>query len=127
MQSRRENPLDRHDLAASFQRAVSDTLVPRLKLAAEQTGVRRLVAARRCGGEFSARADLEKWQRDSACPIYMPPSACAATNAAMIGAQAYYEFLAGNTGTIWQNAFATAEISEKICQKNGIAKRRAKR
>jgi len=45
----------------------------------------------------------------------------------MIGAQAYYEFLAGNTGTIWQNAFATAEISEKICQKNGIAKRRAKR
>ena len=60
-------------------------------------------------------------------PNYMPPLSLCGDNAAMIGAQAYYEFLAGNTGTIWQNAFATAEISEKICQKNGIAKRRAKR
>ena len=120
-------PLDRHDLAASFQRAVSDTLVPRLKLAAEQTGVRRLVAAGGVAANSQLRADLEKMAEGFGVPIYMPPLSLCGDNAAMIGAQAYYEFLAGNTGTIWQNAFATAEISEKICQKNGIAKRRAKR
>lgn len=120
-------PLDRHDLAASFQRAVSDTLVPRLKLAAEQTGVRRLVAAGGVAANSQLRADLEKMAEGFGVPIYMPPLSLCGDNAAMIGAQAYYEYLAGNTGTIWQNAFATAEISEKICQKHGIAKRRAKR
>lgn len=113
------------DLAASFSAAVSDTLVPRLKLAAEQTGVYRLVAAGGVAANSRLRADLEKMAEGFNVPIYMPPLSLCGDNAAMIGAQAYYEFLAGNTGTIWQNAFATAEISEKVCQKQG--KKRTKR
>ena len=35
----------------------------------------------------------------------------------MIGAQAYYEYLAGHLGTTAQNAFATAEIGEEVCRK----------
>lgn len=120
-------PIDKRNLAASFQRAVSETLVPRFKLAAEQTGVRTLVAAGGVAANSRLRADLEQMGRELGVPVYMPPLSLCGDNAAMIGAQAYYEYLAGNTGTIWQNAFATAEISEKICQKNGIAKKHGKR
>lgn len=115
------------DLAASFSAAVSDTLVPRLKLAAEMTGVTTLVAAGGVAANSRLRHDLHQMADELGVPIYMPPLSLCGDNAAMIGAQAYYEYLAGNTGTIWQNAFATAEISEKICQKHGIAKKRAKR
>lgn len=120
-------PLDKSGLAASFQKAVSDTLVPRLQLAAEQTGIKTLVAAGGVAANSRLRADLERMAKKMGVPIYMPPLSLCGDNAAMIGAQAYYEFLAGNTGTVWQNAFATAEISEKICQKHGIAKKYTKR
>lgn len=120
-------PLNLSDLAASFSAAVSDTLVPRLKLAAEQTGVHTLVAAGGVAANSRLRADLERMAAGLGARIYLPPLSLCGDNAAMIGAQAYYEYLAGNTGTIWQNAFATAEISEKICQKHGIVKKRAKR
>ncbi len=115
------------DLAASFSAAVSDTLVPRLKLAAQQTGIKTLVAAGGVAANSRLRADLNKLSEELGVPVYVPPLSLCGDNAAMIGAQAYYELLAGNTGTIWQNAFATAEISEKICQKHGIAKKHAKR
>ena len=49
--------------------------------------------------------------------LYLPPLSLCGDNAAMIGAQAYYEFLAGHLGTTAQNAFATAEISEEVCRK----------
>lgn len=120
-------PVNVNDLAASFSAAVSDTLVPRLKLAAQQTGIKTLVAAGGVAANSRLRADLNKLSEELGVPIYMPPLSLCGDNAAMIGAQAYYELLAGNTGTVWQNAFATAEISEKICQKHGIAKKRAKR
>ena len=116
-----------NDLAASFSAAVRDTLVPRLALAAGQTGVGALVAAGGVAATSRLRADLEAMAARLGAPLYMPPLSLCGDNAAMIGAQAYYEFLAGNVGTIWQNALATAEISEKICQKHGIAKKRAKR
>ena len=117
----------REDVAASFQEAVVDVLSSHLLDCAGKYGVSRIALAGGVAANSQLRADLEKMAEGFGVPIYMPPLSLCGDNAAMIGAQAYYEFLAGNTGTIWQNAFATAEISEKICQKNGIAKRRAKR
>ena len=35
----------------------------------------------------------------------------------MIGAQAYYEYLAGNLGCTLQNAYPTADIGRNICDK----------
>lgn len=116
-----------NDLAASFSAAVSDTLVPRLRLAAKQTGIRTLVAAGGVAANSRLRADLEKMAKSIHAQLYMPPLALCGDNAAMIGAQAYYEYLAGATGTIWQNAFASAEISEDISQKRVFTKKHAKR
>ena len=42
--------------------------------------------------------------------MYMPPLALCGDNAAMIGAQAYYEFGAENVAPLDLNAFATLSI-----------------
>ncbi|MDR3767305.1 MAG: tRNA (adenosine(37)-N6)-threonylcarbamoyltransferase complex transferase subunit TsaD, partial [Butyricicoccus sp.] len=106
--------IDKPALAAAFCTAVVDTLVPRLELAIEQTGVHDVV----CAGGVAANSWLRKALHEMASrrkiQLYLPPLHLCGDNAAMIGSQAYYEFLAGNLGTTLQNAFATAEISEKI-------------
>jgi N6-L-threonylcarbamoyladenine synthase len=45
----------------------------------------------------------------------MPPLKLCGDNAAMIGAQAYYEYLAGNVADMCLNAYATKSIlGEKV-------------
>lgn len=109
--------LNAQNLAASFCQAVVDTLVPRLAHAVEQTGVQNVV----CAGGVAANSWLRKALTDMAAEkqvsLFLPPLSLCGDNAAMIGAQAYYEYLAGHLGTTAQNAFATAEISEEVCRK----------
>ena len=42
--------------------------------------------------------------------VFMPPLSLCGDNGAMIGAQAYYEYLAGNTADMSLNAYATKSI-----------------
>jgi len=42
--------------------------------------------------------------------VYLPPLKLCGDNAAMIGAQGYYEYLAGNTAGMDLNAYATKSI-----------------
>jgi N6-L-threonylcarbamoyladenine synthase len=48
--------------------------------------------------------------RRAGCQLYVPPLKLCGDNGAMIGAQAYYEYLAGNTAGMDLNAYATREI-----------------
>lgn len=110
--------IDRSALAAAFCNAVCDTLVPRLELAARETGARRIVCAGGVAANSWLRAALGEMAKRVDARLYLPPLALCGDNAAMIGAQAYYEYRAGNLGGLGQNAYATAEISEVICRKN---------
>ena len=42
--------------------------------------------------------------------LYMPPLSLCGDNAAMVGAQGYYEFRAGNTASMDLNAVASLSI-----------------
>ena len=42
--------------------------------------------------------------------LYLPPLSLCGDNAAMIGAQGYYEFLAGHVADMTLNAYATKSI-----------------
>ena len=47
--------------------------------------------------------------------VYMPPLSLCGDNGAMIGAQSYYEYLAGNVADMSLNAYATKSIlGEKV-------------
>ena len=107
--------LDVNSLCASFSAAVSDTLVPRAVTALQQTGYKKLAVAGGVAANSRIRKDLTNVAEKMGATVYMPPLSLCGDNAAMIGAQAYYEFLAGNTADMSLNAYATKSIlGEKI-------------
>ena len=103
--------LDRAALARDFTQAVSDELVPRAMKAARLTGRKVLVAAGGVAANSIIRADLECACRTEGCRLYLPPLSLCGDNGAMVGAQGYYEYLAGNLAGMELNAYATREIS----------------
>lgn len=103
--------LDRPGLAASFARAVSESLIPRVMAAAEETGCRRIAVAGGVAANSRIRRDLERACRDQGCRLWLPPLELCGDNAAMIAAQGYYEFLAGHRAGPELNAYATRELS----------------
>ena len=102
--------LDIPSLCASFSLAVSEMLVPRTMQALEQTGRKKLAIAGGVAANSRIRADFLKQTEAMGVELYMPPLKLCGDNGAMIGAQGYYEFLAGNTAGQELNAFATMPI-----------------
>ena len=102
--------LDRAALARDFTQAVSDTLVPRAVEALRRTGYKVLAAAGGVAANSFIRADLEEACRREGCRLYLPPLSLCGDNGAMIGAQGYYEYLAGHTAGWDLNAYATRDL-----------------
>lgn len=103
-------PLDRAALARDFTCSVSGELVPRAMKALAQTGYSVMTAAGGVAANSIIRADLEAACRKAGCKLYLPPLRLCGDNGAMIGAQGYYEFLAGHTAGMELNAYATRDI-----------------
>ena len=61
-------------------------------------------------GLLEGGADLLAAAKELNAEVYMPPLSLCGDNGAMIGAQAYYEYLAGNTADMRLNAYATKSI-----------------
>lgn len=102
--------IDIPSLCASFSAAVSDTLVPRMVMAMEQTGYRKVAVAGGVAANSRIRRDILAAAQQLGAKVYMPPLSLCGDNGAMIGAQAYYEYLAGNTADMSLNAYATKSI-----------------
>ena len=102
--------LDIPSLCAAFSSAVSDTLVPRVVMALEQTGYRKIAVAGGVAANSRIRADILAAAQKLEAQVYMPPLSLCGDNGAMIGAQAYYEFQAGNVADMSLNAYATKSI-----------------
>ena len=102
--------LDRPGLAASVAAAISGELVPRAVEAARRRGRTTLVAAGGVAANRRIRGDLERACRENGLKLYLPPLSLCGDNGAMIASQAYYEYLAGNRGTMDLNAYANLAI-----------------
>ena len=102
--------LDVPSLCASFSGAVSDMLVPRVKQALEMTGRKKLAVAGGVAANSRIRRDISQMAGKLGVNVYLPPLSLCGDNASMIGAQAYYEYLAGNTAGMELNAYATKSI-----------------
>ena len=97
-------------LCASFSAAVSDTLVPRTMAALERTGYKKLAVAGGVAANSRIRRDILTAAEKRGAKVYLPPLSLCGDNGAMIGAQAYYEYLAGNLAAQTLNAYATKSI-----------------
>ena len=102
--------IDRAALAASFTKAVSDSLVPRTMMAAKELGYKKIVVAGGVAANSRIRAAFTAVAEKAGCKLYVPPLRLCGDNGAMIGAQGYYEYLAGHTAGSDLNAYATMDI-----------------
>ncbi len=102
--------IDRAALAASFTKAVSDSLVPRTMMATRELGYGKIVVAGGVAANSRIRADFTAAAEKAGCKLYVPPLRLCGDNGAMIGAQGYYEYLAGHTAGSDLNAYATMDI-----------------
>lgn len=102
--------LDRASLAASFTRAVSDSLVPRTMALARELGYKKIAVAGGVAANSRIRQDFEAAAKNEGVELFIPPLSLCGDNAAMIGCQGYYEFLAGVRAGTDLNAYANMEL-----------------
>lgn len=102
--------LDVNSLCAAFSAAVSDTLVPRVMMALEENGYRKLAIAGGVAANSRIRREVMEATQKLGVEVYIPPLSLCGDNAAMIGAQGYYESFAGNLADMSLNAYATKSI-----------------
>lgn len=98
------------DLCASYRAAVVNCLVENLERAAQETGAQKLAIAGGVSANRLLRRRMEALCRESGRRLYMPALDLCGDNAAMIGAQGYYEFLAGHIAGMELNASPQQEI-----------------
>ena len=102
--------VDVPSLCASVSACVSSALVSRAVLALEQTGRKTLAVAGGVAANSRIRADIRREAERLGVRLCLPELRWCGDNGAMIGAQGYYEYLAGNTADMTLNAYATKSI-----------------
>ena len=75
-------------------------------------GRRCIVAAGGVAANTIIRGDLERACEKAGYRLYLPPLSLCGDNGAMIGAQGYYEYLAGRRAGLDLNAYATMELDD---------------
>lgn len=101
------------DLGASFMNAVVDCLCQNTEKAAEQFGFQKIVLAGGVSANSVLRRRMDEICKKHGWSLYMPELSLCGDNAAMVGAQGYYEYLSGNTAELSLNAYAGLSIDEK--------------
>ncbi|MCH4239700.1 MAG: tRNA (adenosine(37)-N6)-threonylcarbamoyltransferase complex transferase subunit TsaD [Oscillospiraceae bacterium] len=84
------------DLAASYRKAVVDCLERNFVKAASDTDSTKLVIAGGVSANRLLRRRMESICQEHGWQFYRPELSLCGDNAAMVGSQAYYEFLAGH-------------------------------
>ena len=97
-------------LAATVREKVCDILIEKTLLALERTGLNTLAVA----GGVSANSRLRERMKEECAKrgihLYFPSLKYCGDNAAMVGVQAYYEYMSGNTADVSLNATAVMPI-----------------
>lgn len=106
--------IDSADLGASFLNAVVDSLLDHTERALElYPETDKLVLAGGVSANSVLRACIGNLAKQRNVKLYLPALPLCGDNAAMVGAQGYYEYLAGKRAGMDLNAAATMSISEK--------------
>lgn len=98
------------DVAASFRKAVVDYLVDNFMKAAKDLGYSKLAISGGVSANSLLRRNLSFECKKRNWEFFMPELSLCGDNAAMVGAQGYYEFIQGNTAKIDLNAYANVPI-----------------
>ena len=101
-----------NDMAASFQKTVWDMIAEKLMGAAEELGYRKIVLAGGVSANSGLRERLQAECQKRGFDFYVPTLDLCGDNAAMVGAQGYFEYQKGNLADLSLNAVATKDIEK---------------
>ena len=104
--------IDRPALAASFTRAVSESLVPRTIMAAKELKRDKIVVAGGVAANSPLRSAISDKAADNGFEFYCPSLILCTDNAAMIGCSAYYEYQSGKLADSTLNAIANLSLED---------------
>ena len=103
----KQAPLPIEDLSATFRKFVVNCLVKNFINAAKSLNIKTLAIAGGVSANSMLRRELQKKCAENNYRFYMPEKKYCGDNAAMVGAQAYYEFISGSTASLDLNAYAS--------------------
>lgn len=107
-------PVNRADVAASFQKAVIDVLVEHSMEAAANYGMDKFAIAGGVASNSALREALDSACKRRGIHFYHPSPIFCTDNAAMIGAAGYYEYLKGVRHGWDLNAVPSLKLGERI-------------
>ncbi len=102
------------DIAASFQQAVVDVLVDRSIKLCNKRKYKKFAIAGGVASNSAIRAAFEDACKKRGISFYYPSPILCTDNAAMIGAAAYYEYIAGTRHGLDLNAVPNLKLGERI-------------
>ena len=102
--------IDAAGFAASFRRAVVDTLVEKSVAAAVDAGAVSLAAAGGVAANRLLRRELARRGEEAGPNVYLPPVALCTDNAAMIGSAAFYRLMRGEAAALDLNALPSLRM-----------------
>lgn len=106
-------PVNRADVASSFQKAVIDVLVEHSLHAVKEYGFDKFAIAGGVASNSSLRAAFEERCAKEGVKFYHPSPIYCTDNAAMIGAAGYYEFVKGVRSGYDLNAVPGLKLGER--------------
>ena len=106
-------PVVEADVAASFQKAVCDVLVEHAVQAVKDYGIPKLALAGGVASNSALREAMKAACEKEGVSFYYPSPILCTDNAAMIGAAAYYEYLAGTRHGLDLNAIPNLKLGER--------------
>ncbi len=102
------------DIAASFQQAVIDALVGHAMHALDEFGGDKFAIAGGVASNGTLRAAMQEACEKRGVRFYHPSPILCTDNAAMIGAAAYYEYMAGRRDSMSLNAVPNLALGQRV-------------
>lgn len=106
-------PIVEADIAASFQKAVTDVLIEHAMMAVDEFGIKKFAIAGGVASNGTLRNGMKAACEKKGVEFYHPSPIFCTDNAAMIGAAAYYEYLAGTRHGWDLNAVPNLRLGER--------------